>query len=306
MFRSEIKDIIILDVQWFVDAFKCIIQDKRHKRKDIKALKDYNDLDRFGLLSGKLLDDLWRDNEFKKNKTSLVNHMQQLDMLAKLRHDLWYVPCMNKERYQTNILENCHVSSTLCFLFEFVPFVIFHRLIVACINDLKMEPWNIGKMCIYHTVTILTCEDNQRLLIGIRENKDPSYPEYSYSIELQAMETSTGGNNHEFSSKNKTLKENICHILNKLTKTFPSSEKPFQIGYRCKVEPYSKSSESHIILEGDMDKSRVECSICRPVHVVQDVQFILGCWQVHMIFYRGKHSYKKSIHICGNILKFSV
>lgn len=278
LFRSQIT-YVILDVQWFVDAFKCIILDEEHiDIKNKNNLTEFEELNEHGLLSSILLTKLWENDNFFQHKESLIYHMKQLDMLAEISEEMWYVPCMNKQQYSREILENCNVSTTLCFLFEFLPFVIHHRLVVACINDLKMKPWKIAeRMCIFHTVTILCCKDQiHRVLIGICNNKEHAHREYPYSIEIQINVTKPRKIDTRITSK---LKESIGHILINLTQAFPFYKRPFPVGYRCQIKPFRGNPEGHIIKEEDMSKPDFECSNCKPVHIV-DVNSILYFWQV--------------------------
>ena len=282
LFRSEIKNIIILDVQWFVDAFKRIILDKEHMdKKDQFNWADFNDLYEFGLLSTTLLNKLWEDNGFQEYKESLVNHMKQLDMLAELSEDMWYVPCMNKQMYSSEILENCNVSSTLCFLYEYLPFVIYHRLVVACINNLGMQPWiRKGIRCIFHTVTILSCNDQiHRVLIGICQSNERTNRKYPYSIEVQVNSTKRGDKiDTRLTSE---LRKTIFQNLTNLTQAFPSCDRSFHLGYRCKLEPFRGNQESHIIREEDIREGnpQFDCCKCNENHIV-DVNSIICFWEV--------------------------
>lgn len=276
LFRKEIENVIILDVQWFVDAFKNIIMDERHKKEmNEYNFKQFESLNSCGLLSSKLLDVLWGKSDFFQHKKSLIYHMKHLDMLAELKPEFWYVPCMNKQKYTDSVLDNCTVSSTLCFVFEFLPFVVFHRLIVACINKLRMTLWqNRGKDCIYHTVTILSCENtNHRMLVGIRNRQ--GHEEFPFSIEIQAVVTKPRTLESQLCSE---IKQKIEQILYDLTRSFPSDEESFQTGYRCTRKPYSNQPEGNIVLEKDMS-SETDCSKCAPVHAV-DVESIVGFWKV--------------------------
>lgn len=280
LFRKEIENVIILDVQWFVDAFKNIIMDERHnKEKNEYNFKQFEALNSCGLLSSKLLDALWRKSDFFQHKKSLLYHMKHLDMIAELSPEFWYVPCMNKHKYMDSVLDNCTVSSTLCFVFEFLPFVVFHRLIVACINKLRMTLWkNRGKYCIYHTATILSCENtNHRMLIGIHDGL--GHEEYPFSIEIQAIVTKPRTLDSQLCSE---IKQTIEQILFDLTRAFPSNEESFQTGYRCTRKPYSNQPEGNIMLEKDMS-SETDCSKCAPVHAV-DVKSIVGFWKVCMFY----------------------
>nr|XP_022305943.1 uncharacterized protein LOC111112616 isoform X3 [Crassostrea virginica] len=277
LFQTDIKYMIILDVQWFVDAFKCIILDEEHV-KDKGNLEDFDDLNESGLLSNNLLKKMWQnDNNFYQYKESLLNHMKRLDMLAELSEEMWYVPCMNKQKFDSSILDNCNVSSRLCFLFEFLPFIIYHRLVAACINKMEMEPWKRSeRMCIFHTVTILTCEDNtHRVLIAICDNKEHTHRDFPYSIEVQINVTKPREIDTRLTSK---LKKDISDKLTVLTQGISSSEFYAHVGYRCRLETFGKHVESHIIKEKEMSGSEYDCPKCSHPHIV-DVDSIRRFWE---------------------------
>lgn len=62
LFRNKL---IILDVQWFVDAFKCIIMDEKHAKARKKTnYKHFDLLNDHGLLLNGLLDVLWENEGF--------------------------------------------------------------------------------------------------------------------------------------------------------------------------------------------------------------------------------------------------
>ncbi|XP_078321960.1 uncharacterized protein LOC111112093 isoform X3 [Crassostrea virginica] len=280
LFRSEIKDIIILDVQWLVDAFKRIIFDEEHmEAMEMRAFAEFQVLNDNGLLSSKVLNVLWQNSDFYQHKHSLVNHMKQLDMLAELSKELWYVPCMNKQKYSSEILNNCNVSSRFCFLFEYLPFIIYHRLVVACINDpnMGMKPWKRSeRMCIFHTVTILTYKDDtHRVLIAICDNKELPHREFPYSIEIQINVTKPREIDTRLTSK---LKKEISDKLTVLTRGISSSEFYPHVGYRCKLETFGKNVESHIITEEEMSGSEYDCPKCSQPHIV-DVGSIRRFWE---------------------------
>lgn len=283
LFRKEIENIIILDVQWFVDAYKCIIIDKRHCQSiPVQYRTEHNLLTSRGLLSRKLLDCLWRNSDYQQYKEYIFIHMEGLNMIANLNPNLWYVPCMNKQTYTKCVLEKCTVSSTLCFMFEFLPFVIFHRLIVACINNMKMTLWQHGgKDCIYHTVVILKWENmDQQVLIGIRDKSVKESEIYPYSIEIQVfvLQPRLIDNDSCF-----LLRKNISVILKNLTETSHSHGKPYLEGYRCVSEPYKDLPDGHILRKDSMSKEKVDCTQCVQVHVVK-VESILGFWEVGVLY----------------------
>lgn len=206
--------------------------------------------------------------------------MVNLDMIAELNPTLWYVPCMNKQRYTKSILENCTVSSTLCFVFEFLPIGIFHRLVATCINKHNITLWQSGvKYCVYNNVTVLKCKNTTlMMLIGIRGGKENADEEYPYSIEIQAIKTK----DHEEtidSSLCSGIKLIICEVLSSLTQTFQTDKEPFHLGFRCVRTPYDDLPEGHIILEKDISTDGlVECSKCEPKHNIE-MDSIIGHWK---------------------------
>lgn len=280
-FQKEKENVIILDVQWFVDAFKCIILDERHHESmEVDNYTQFITLQKYGLLSGRILHDLWKNNDFQQHKDELVNHMIDLNMLANIDVNLWYVPCMNKQKYTPSILDNCTVSSTLCFVFKFLPFVIFHRLVTACMTNLNMTLWQLGdKYCIYHTVVVLTWKHmKHQVLFGIRDKQVNGSEEYPYSIEIQAAVIEPRPLDNHLCS---VLRSHISKILQNLTKTFPVHEEAYLEGYRCVRKPYNNLPDGHIILKKDVSKD-VDCTKCVPVHVVE-LQSILGFWKVRVL-----------------------
>nr|XP_022308521.1 uncharacterized protein LOC111114492 isoform X2 [Crassostrea virginica] len=279
LFRPEIKDIIILDVQWLVDAFKRIIFDKEHMEaientSDIAKLQELNE---HGLLSSEALNVLWRKSNFYKHRDILLDHMKQLDMLAELPEEMWYVPCMNKQQFDSTILDNCNVSSRLCFLFEFLPFVIYHRLVVACINKMEMKPrLNTKSKCFFHKETILNYnDDTHRVLIALCDNKESLHRDFPYSIEIQINVTKPREIDTRITS---IIKELVCQNLNVLTQGHSSCEIYSQIGYRCRLEQFGKDIQSHIIKDEEMLASEYDCPKCNQSHIV-DVQSIRRFWE---------------------------
>lgn len=276
LFQEDLEE-IILDVQWFADAFKSIGVNDKH------SLEQFKELNGFGLLSSQLLNDLWSNSDltFHENRDKLVKHMVKLAMIAELNSTLWYVPCMNKQQYTKSILENCTVSSTLCFVFEFLPIDIFHRLVATCINKHNMTLWQSeGKYCVYNNVTLLKCENTTlTVLIGIRGGKENANEEYPYSIEIQAINRNDRVGTID-SSLCSGIKQMICEVLFNLTQTFQTDKEPFHLGYRCVRTPYDDLSEGHIILEKDISTDRgVKCSKCEQNPEI-DVDSLMGDWKV--------------------------
>lgn len=146
--ESILREIIILDVQWFVDAFKCII--RKHEKK---ATTDCETL-RFqttGEITDKDLTRIWEESNegqtFIAHKNDILLYMEKLGLLAicdTLKGQLlsYYVPSMNTRKFKNR--EN-HItkSSVLCFHFKEhgeLPFNKFYCFVVKC---LKLDGWSV-------------------------------------------------------------------------------------------------------------------------------------------------------------------
>lgn len=117
-------------------------------------------------------------------------------------------------------------------------------------------------------------QSNHCVLIGIREEKGKEIKQYPYSIEIQAITTSPRQINKFLCTE---IEESICQNLPDIIGTFPSSENPYQIGYRCIIKRYNDRSEGCIVLENKM-QTELDCCNCAPVHTV-DVKSILSFWK---------------------------
>ncbi|XP_055999743.1 uncharacterized protein LOC125677291 [Ostrea edulis] len=270
---------IILDVQWFVNAFKHIITDEDHAEHDIaKQFHEWKNFNTNGILPKNLVTEIWKEHEsFTKYKEDLIFHMINLGMIAEMeKGEKYYVPCMNKQKYDMNVLQNCTCSSTVCFMFEYLPLVIFHRLIATCMTKEGWGIWNGNdenhqkrgqtSECVFHTAVILKEKDHLKILIGISEKKkylqDPKNT-HPYSIEIQGIVFKDKKIPRLFSEVEKIKKH-----LKDLTSCFGANrDRTYMIGYRCSRVPFSDTSDSHIILQ-----SANECTQCRKSGVIDDMK----------------------------------
>lgn len=127
--EERLKDTVILDFQWLVDAFKCIIN--YHVDLDKPTDNKREHFQWTGELEDEELNAIWKKcpNEGKdyfKNKTQIIAYMEQLGLLAKCHSKRpysnetpWYlVLSMNKKKFDETILKNFSKSSILCFQYK--------------------------------------------------------------------------------------------------------------------------------------------------------------------------------------------
>lgn len=171
--EDNLKETIILDIQWFSDAFKCIID----YHVDIKNTDmEHEHFQNTGELDDRILEKIWKmeeKKEYTKHKDIILAYMEQLGLLAICKTDnkeiqtWYYIPSMNKRKFKINDKEFAR-SSILCFKFDIngrLPIFVFYGAVVKC---MKIHGWSIfkqnGKNCIYENAA---CFSYQNVLVKI-------------------------------------------------------------------------------------------------------------------------------------------
>lgn len=152
-FKDEnLRQFVILQPQWLVDAFRCIITAKEFCTMNIQMRREWDEFYKEGILRQSLIDYVWQleaNHQFYENKTHLLGLMEKIDIIAKpvkissdhSDHVQFYLsPCLLRKSFPEEDLllltkEATH-SPTLCYVFtdKFVPPAVFHRLLAACIG----------------------------------------------------------------------------------------------------------------------------------------------------------------------------
>lgn len=181
--EDGLKETIILDIEWFVDALKRLVNypvdvgqvnDLKRKQFQLTGELDENDLKA-----------LWKTcsdqgKAFFHHKTELMYYMEQLGMLAIYNSEKavsgnytwYYIPSMNKRKFDKTGTEFLK-SPVICFYFDEkgqVPINVFHGLVMKCFN---IPEWSIytekneNQRCLYenaacfsfksHIVVLWTC-----------------------------------------------------------------------------------------------------------------------------------------------------
>lgn len=204
--EDDLKETIILDLQWFVDAFKRIIEYTvpEEETGDRKCQVFWST----GEISDDELEAIWKecsDEGFSDFKTEILCYMERLELLAIFNEDhskdstWYYVPSMNPREFDMNG-EEFLKSSILCFDFrkqEQLPILIFYSVILKC---LKLDGWTIYKReedrkCIYknvacfsfqgHIVVICVCRLQIQVQVWVRNGHIDTtlLPEIQKSVE---------------------------------------------------------------------------------------------------------------------------
>ncbi|XP_062579684.1 uncharacterized protein LOC134241667 [Saccostrea cucullata] len=252
-FNQELlKEIIILDVQWFADAFKNVITDKNHAEEDLfEFATEWDQFNETGQLTDTLLSAIWnkkslKNKEYLEHKEDIMLYMGRLGLLAKLGDNKWYVPCMNKRPFPAKSFASYPASSILCYVFDVLPAGIFQRLITSCMQI----PWklnsNSDELCIYQTVAVFLYE-NHNILIGMTRTE----------IQLQVFVLE----GEVDKSTSQQVKRKIDDILKILSETFHADSK-YALAFKCKDTGFCDNKESSVINESEFTKPAFQCSSC--------------------------------------------
>ncbi|KAK3598913.1 hypothetical protein CHS0354_036224 [Potamilus streckersoni] len=168
-FSMEIlKNKIVLDPQWMIDALKSLITAEMFVLRSIPAVADkWIEFKESGKLFPELIDALWtkeKNPDFHDNKEHILRLMEQMNIIAKpkswsedlleTKEEVYYLaPCMLRTKTPADVISpesNAQIksSSVVCCVFtgKYLPSPIFHRLIAACITRWPIAQRNVEKL----------------------------------------------------------------------------------------------------------------------------------------------------------------
>lgn len=266
-----LRETIILDVQWFVNAFKSIIE----YHENI-ACADHNS-SRFkitGEITDQELTTIWKSKEegqlYISHKKEVLQYMEHFGLVAicdaqKGTLPFYYFPSMNKKKFE-NQSKHFIKSSILCFQFNEdgqLPFNIFYRLIVEC---LKIPEWSISqenkKNCLYENVA---CFSYLHYIVVVCLCK--------FQIQLQVWNPEKNGHIDQ---------ELLGNIQRPVEEILSERKYLYKIGYKCKNGKLNAEEDNSFIAQTKFPVSKLNCPNCalENKHLVDDQI----CW-VCMIFY---------------------
>ncbi|XP_062580657.1 uncharacterized protein LOC134242573, partial [Saccostrea cucullata] len=259
-FNQEfLREVIILDVQWFADAFKNVITDKNHANEDLlEFTSEWDQFDDTGELSDILLCRIWKmnNNEYLEHKDEIMLYMEKLGLLAKVDDKNWYVPCMNKKAFPISAFSSHPASSILCYTFDVLPAGIFHRLVATCMqNTSKMFSFE-DRGCIYQTAAKFMFQDRyHNVLIGMTQTE----------IQLQVFVVE-GEADVSICHK---IRVRIENVLQDISNTFQENSE-FHVAFKCKPVGFCDSRESAVLSESEFSRATFQCPSCKEekIHIV--------------------------------------
>ncbi|XP_062588701.1 uncharacterized protein LOC134250361 [Saccostrea cucullata] len=257
--QQFLNESIILDVQWFADAFKNVITDKNHAKEDLfEFASEWDKFNETGELDETLLSAIWRmnNNGYIEHKEDILLYMEKLGLLAKMNDKKWYVPCMNKLQFPVDCFSSYPASSILCYAFGLLPAGIFHRLVATCMQI----PWEIfsdgDRGCIYQTAAIFEFDDQHHIIMLGMTQTDIQLQVFVLEGKVDVTVC------HQ-------IREKIESILQDLSNTLENNIK-FHVAFKCKPVGFCDSKDSAVVDESKFTRSTFNCPSCPAVekHVI--------------------------------------
>lgn len=248
--KDGLKDKIILDIQWLLDAFKCIIEyPVRTEENDMKR----RHFCRTGELNSVELDRIWhlQGKNFLKHKTTIIAYMQQLGLLMQLKElhsidsTVYYFPSMNSKRFDKTGEHNLK-SSILCFKFDDemqLPINVFHGIVLKCS---KLNNWYIltegakNNICLYQNAACFSFQKHIVVLCNC-----------NFEIRVQVW-ASPKIYDERLLKKIKHSVEDIIH----------DDDLSYEIGYKCRKDVLNVEEDVSFISQNIFPVSNHLCEIC--------------------------------------------
>lgn len=266
--ENNLKETIILDIQWFSDAFKCIIA--YHVDITITDI-DRDDFHFTGELDDRMLETIWIREENKKYikyKDIILAYMEKLGLLAicntenpvtKDNETWYYIPSMNKRKFEKFEIDDKEFSrsSILCFEFDKqgqLPIFVFYGAIVKC---MKIPKWSIfkhnGHNCIYENVA---CFSYRHFLVKICQS--------TFQIQVQVCFP----REEVIDKKLRKIQLSIEEILGEF------KNYSFKVGYKCINGRFNAEEDNSFVSMEMFPVSKLKCDTCNVVHFVENKT----CW----------------------------
>lgn len=245
IFFKDIPDLIILNPQWLVDAFRCLVSDKI-----VDKLQHWEDTTQFlrsGKLSYLLITELFGakpESQFLRQKDDLLKIMEKFDILVKVEDTLQYIvpsmmPSLSFEEACDKIgvrKQNCKRSSWFCLKFAFLPPAFFNHFSVWFIKHFKPSKIDneIETLALFRGVCILDTDTSgcEKLLLTMSTN----------TIALQIL---------SFSEQKKEFGEMCSFIRKEIIKKTEAIKERYKlkilygIHFKCSTGHYHKDTISY-------------------------------------------------------------
>ncbi|XP_062587827.1 probable serine/threonine-protein kinase pats1 [Saccostrea cucullata] len=288
---DKLKDTIIIDVQWFVDAFKYIITDERHfARKD-----NINELVNTGRITGQYIEQVWESikdlsangkNEkhqdflwqsYLKHKDDILLYMDKLGLVTRIEaqvsitngEEVYYIPSMNRTDLpndKKDAINRKQKSAMMVYFFKsYLPHFFFFRLVVNC-----LKKWEVfDEQSFFKNAAFYKAEDaGHYFAIAVSKT----------SIQLQVFtrdETVKDG-------CVKKIRKIVEDMMKEITETFHKGI-IYDMGFSCKDIKIADEDETFFLKESEIiQEVRNSMEMSCPRHFLESNEHIIDTNKIRM------------------------
>lgn len=284
--ENQLRDTIILDMQWFAQAFKCIVAYYMGEQKNDQKVVTF-------LETGEIDDDelkiIWRKKDalYLAKKKEILLYMEQLGLLTACQtktKTFYYIPSMNKRKFKDDG-KYMKKSSILCFQFEKhgqLPVYLFNRIVIKCF---EIPEWSIlqekGQNCIYDKVA---CFSYRRLIVVMCLCK------FQFQVQLRAP-------------ADLEIAQELCEeVQNLLEEKIKECEKhEYRIGYKCKNGIFNNEDEDSFVAVEKFFAEHPLCEVCpffEKHYLGKEICWV--CFGIALFLQSCFNFCKNKIYICLN------
>lgn len=231
--EEGLRENIILDPKWLVDAFRCLVS---HEISDwVRISDDWDILRKTGKLTETLLHKLLQKqtdytSDFNANKDHLVEVMKKFDIIVQMKGSLdLYMPCMMEDCSLHEIKnklfsDKFDKTSWLVLRFDFLPPVFFNHIVAVYmkqydVSQILDKKDRLQRHALYRKLAVFNIPKSncKQLIIG-----------QAPSIIAVQIWYSKGEHDQEYSKYRKTL----CDIVQSLKSRYKLSIS-YEIQFTC-------------------------------------------------------------------------
>ncbi|XP_071123448.1 probable serine/threonine-protein kinase pats1 [Mytilus edulis] len=285
IFFKEISEYIILQPNWLVKCFRCLVCDSNNGKINFNLIcpTAWNALKSSGELSDILISQLFQKEpelKFGDHKTYLLNIMEKFDIVIKpkfrdtsidkcQKSDSYFLPCMidTSSSYEdildTFISKSSDVSITpwLIFEFEFLPFAYFNHILFHYIRNYEV----CEVKGLYRGKAVFYLAELSKFIICFSHN--------AVSVQIWRRHDVLDDNVYQ------TFLNELCDIIEtiqgKLRHTIS-----YSIKFKCSTGDYSESSDRIPLKNNEDISGEYLCNEHSCVHSMADLG---NSWLKHFV-----------------------
>ncbi|XP_053375133.1 uncharacterized protein LOC123533563 isoform X2 [Mercenaria mercenaria] len=266
--EEPISSDVVLDPQYLIDAFKCIITAEKFCEKDNEIRPFWQKLITEAKLEHALIDNIWgkdEDKEFMKHKETLLGFLKKHHIISEVRYDStdqllsgrnWFIvpsflPDQSSESETVEFLtgkQQTQMRYILSFDSTAIVPTVYHRLMAAALGKWPVVRFRTIHL-MYKDLTVFRLDTYNAGLLELTNE----------TIELSAASlcTSVPVNAEVTDGFRRFVVSTVEHEFSKLRDAFEESKKPYLSKLRCNHPSHGFSGSVNLMEISQMENRKL-------------------------------------------------